>query len=117
MNSKHYEIYRKKRDALIQTIGEGEIIYETISYEERFHRSYRICITDNCILMVKPLDKEDYTITKYIARPSRIKQYWAEAPDWLIEKSVEYARKKYWIQGKFSLKSFQIRRNTSKTQC
>ena len=60
MNSKHYEIYRKKRDALIQTIGEGKIIYETISYEERFHRSYRICITDNCILMVKPLDKEDY---------------------------------------------------------
>ena len=61
MNSKHYEIYRKKRDALIQTIGEGKIIYETITYEERFHRSYKICITDNCILMVKPLDKEDYS--------------------------------------------------------
>ena len=96
MNSKHYEIYRKERDNLIQTIGEGEIIYETISYEERRHRSYKICITDNCVLMVKALDRE-YVITKYIARPSRIKQYWAEAPSWLIEKSIEYARKKYWI--------------------
>lgn len=94
--SAHYHFERKERNELINRIGEGTVVYTTVVFDSKRGRNFRYEITDNAVLIVKAMDA-DVIITKMIARPSRIRRYWAEAPQELILKSVEYTRKGYWI--------------------
>lgn len=95
--SKHYVEDRTERQALIETIGGiGNTIYTKIQADVKRKRIYRYEITDNAILLVKSMDGAKL-VTMMVARPSRITRYWADAPEWLIMKSVEYTKKGYYI--------------------
>lgn len=94
--SRHYETQRNDRNLLIGFIGEGKVIYETTCFDKKRNKNFRYQITDNAILKVLD-EKDDYLITKMVARPSRILRYWKDAPEWLIMKSVDYTRKGYHI--------------------
>lgn len=92
--SNHYVEERIKREQLIARIGEGQVVYTTVVYHEKKHRHFRYEITDNGILIVKAFD-EDIIITKMIARPNRLKQYWADCPTEIIMIAVDHVRKGY----------------------
>lgn len=94
--SAHYHFERTEREQKIREIGEGTVIYSTIRYDEKRQRNFLYEITDNAILIVKATDR-DCIITKMIARPSRIKKYWNEAPKSLILLAVEHTREKLYF--------------------
>lgn len=94
--SEHYKEERRKRDELIALIGEGTVVYTTVEYNYKKHRHFRYEITDNGILIVKAYD-EEVIITKMIARPKRLLQYWKDCPQEIILKAVEHTRKGYYI--------------------
>lgn len=87
--SNHYRQDRKDREEAIQRIGEGTVVYNTVVYHEQKKRYFYYEITDNAILIVKDM-KTDFIITKLIARVPRIKQYWADAPQEILDKAREH---------------------------
>lgn len=94
--SNHYANYRNERNTLISEIGRGEVIYSTVQYDEKRGRYFKYEITDNAILIVKDKE-EDYIITEFIARPSRLRRYWADCPQEIIMKAVEHTRAQMFI--------------------
>lgn len=96
MTSDHYTKYRQERQNTIEQIGEGTVIYSIVKYDEKRKRNFRYEITDNAILIVKD-EKEDYIITKMIARPSRLKAYWENVPKNLVMIAVEHTRAGYYL--------------------
>lgn len=94
--SDHYVNYRSERKNLIDEIGIGNVVYTTMQYDEKRERYFRYEITDNAILIVKD-KQEDYIITMFIARPSRLKRYWADCPHDIIMKSVKYTKAQMYI--------------------
>lgn len=91
MYSRHYTNDRVKRANVIAEVGEGTVVYTTIIFDEKRKRNYKYEITDNAVLIVKATDVE-MVITKMLARPSRIKKVWADAPKEIIEKAIIYSR-------------------------
>ena len=60
-------------------------------YNDKKQKDYRYEITDKAVLIVKATDA-DFIITKMLARPSRIKRVWADAPKEVIEIAIANAR-------------------------
>lgn len=94
--SKHYINDRQERQNLINTIGIGKVIHTEIAFDEKRGRTFKYEITSNAVLIVKDRHK-DFVITQMVARPSRIKKYWSNAPQEIIQISIEHTRKGYWI--------------------
>lgn len=95
--SKHYTEDRIQRALTIEEIGEGTVIWETIQWDSRRKKFFLYQITDNAILIVKATDKADFIVTKIIARPNRLKQYWkaieTENPV-VFKKAIAHAKAK-----------------------
>lgn len=94
--SRHYTEDRTERQMVIDCIGEGTVVYTTLQYDEQRGRTYRYEITDNAILIVKD-ERNTKIITKMIARPSRIRRYWADAPQEIIMIAVKHTRAQLWM--------------------
>lgn len=77
LTSRHYTDERQEREKAILKIGLGDVIHAEVHFDKSRNRSYRYEITSTAILIVKALDR-DLIVTKYPARPSRIKKYWTE---------------------------------------
>ena len=95
--SKHYITDRAKREALIQTIGEGkEIARFTVDKHHKNGPEIHI-ITDTGIIIIKN-KRTKKLITKLIARPAQIRRYYEEVPAELakvLELAREHQTKKY----------------------
>lgn len=92
MESRHWKEDRKRRANAIAQIGEGNVVFSCVKFDRKRNRSYKYEITDNGILIVKSLDRKDFIVTKMIARPSRILQYWEDAPQNIIMIAVNHTR-------------------------
>lgn len=90
--SRHYQEDRARRERAIEKIGLGEVVHTVVMYDEKRKRSYLYEITTTAVLMVKSADRENFLVTRYPARPSRIKKYWKNAPREIIELSVAHTR-------------------------
>lgn len=91
--SRHYTEDRMEREKAIQKIGFGEILYKAVVFDERKGKNFIYEITSTAILVIRAYDEPSLIITKYPARPSRIKRYWTGAPESLIEISIKNTRK------------------------
>ena len=91
--SKHYQRDRQYRENNIKEFlgDEGKVVFSTIMYNDKKQKDYRYEITDKAVLIVKATDA-DFIITKMLARPSRIKRVWADAPKEVIEIAIANAR-------------------------
>ena len=91
--SKHYQRDRQYRENNIKEFlgDEGKVVFSTIMYNNKKQKDYRYEITDKAVLIVKATDA-DFIITKMLARPSRIKRVWADAPKEVIEIAIANAR-------------------------
>lgn len=91
--SKHYQRDRRYRENNIKEFlgDEGKVVFSTIMYNDKKQKDYRYEITDKAVLIVKATDA-DFIITKMLARPSRIKRVWADAPKEVIEIAIANAR-------------------------
>lgn len=91
--SKHYQRDRQYRESNIKEFlgDEGKVVFSTIMYNDKKQKDYRYEITDKAVLIVKATDA-DFIITKMLARPSRIKRVWADAPKEVIEIAIANAR-------------------------
>lgn len=94
--SRHYTNDRKERDRLIHEVGMGTVIFSTIQYDEKRGKKYLYQITDTAILIVKATDR-NLVITQMVARPSRIRRYWKNAPQELIDLAIAHTRAKMYI--------------------
>lgn len=94
--SVHYTYERVARQENINRIGLGNVIYTTIRFDEKRQRTFRYEITDTAVLIVKATDDE-LIITKMVARPKRIRQYWEDAPQEIIQLAVEHTRAGMWV--------------------
>lgn len=91
--SRHYTEDRTDREEAIQTIGFGEILYKTVAFDERKGKKFIYEITSTAILVIRAFDEPTLIITRYPARPSRIKRYWTDAPESIIEISIKNTRR------------------------
>lgn len=91
--SKHYQRDRQYRENNIKEFlgDEGKVVFSTIMYNDKKQKDYRYEITDKAVLIVKATDA-DFIITKMLARPSRIKRVWADAPKEVIEIAIANSR-------------------------
>ena len=91
--SKHYQKDRQYRENNIKEFlgDEGKVVFSTIMYNDKKQKDYRYEITDKAVLIVKATDA-DFIITKMLARPSRIKRIWANAPKEIIEIAIANSR-------------------------
>lgn len=91
--SKHYQRDRQYRENNIKEFlgDEGKVVFSTIMYNDKKQKDYRYEITNKAVLIVKATDA-DFIITKMLARPSRIKRVWADAPKEVIEIAIANAR-------------------------
>lgn len=91
--SKHYQRDRQYRENNIKEFlgDEGKVVFSTIMYNDKKQKDYRYEITDKAVLIVKAIDA-DFIITKMLARPSRIKRVWADAPKEVMEIAIANAR-------------------------
>lgn len=91
--SKHYQMDRQYRENNIKEFlgDEGKVVFSTIMYNDKKQKDYRYEITDKAVLIVKATDA-DFIITKMLARPSRIKRVWADAPKEVMEIAIANAR-------------------------
>ena len=94
--SLHYTYEKVERQELIKQIGLGKVIHSCEQYDTKRGRMFRYEITDTAVLIVKNIENT-YIITKMIARPSRIRKYWDNAPDEIIELAVKHHREKLYI--------------------
>lgn len=91
--SKHYQTDRQYRENNIKEFlgDEGKVVFSTTMYNDKKQKDYRYEVTDKAVLIVKATDA-DFIITKMLARPSRIKRVWADAPKEIIEIAIANAR-------------------------
>lgn len=91
--SKHYQKDRQYRENNIKEFlgDEGKVVFSAVMYNDKKQKDYRYEITDKAVLIVKPVDA-DFIITKMLARPSRIKRVWADAPKEIIEIAIANSR-------------------------
>lgn len=94
MTSKHYTKDRKFReDTIKQLFGdEGKVVYSAILFDEKRGKNFLYEVTENAVLIVKATDKENFIITKMLARPSRIKRVWENAPKEILEIAIQNAK-------------------------
>lgn len=90
--SRHYSNDRKARENAIKEIGLGITLHTVVIYDERRNRKFYYDITSTAVLVVRAYDDPSLIITKYPARPSRINRYWKNAPQEVIELSIEHTR-------------------------
>ena len=90
MTSKHYEIDRQAREAIIEKIGYGKVVAEFII--DRGHRNGPEIhkISDTGIIKIYN-KRSGKLITKLIARPGQIRRYYevGKAPKNLIQKAID----------------------------
>ena len=91
--SKHYQRDRQYRENNIKEFlgDEGKVVFSTIMYNDKKQKDCRYEITDKAVLIVKATDA-DFIITKMLARPSRLRRVWADAPKEVIEIAIANAR-------------------------
>lgn len=94
MTSRHYTKDRQYREnAIKEFFGEdGNVVFETVKYDEKRKKFFLYQITENAVLIVKATDKKDFIITKMLARPSRITRIWEDAPQNIIKIAIANAR-------------------------
>lgn len=90
--SRHYTEERKEREAAILKIGLGEVLHTEVQFRKDKNKNYLYKITSTAILIVCPADMPNHIVTMYPARPSRIKNYWKDAPKEIIDLSVKHTR-------------------------
>lgn len=91
--SRHYTDTRVERDNAIKAIGLGTIVYRATVVDTRRNKSYIYEVSTTAILTIRAVDNPTLIITRYPARPSRLRQFWAEVTDDIIEVSVRNTRK------------------------
>lgn len=91
--SKHYTENRQFREQTIQELfgNEGKVIYSIIKFDEKRRKNFLYEITENAVLIVKATDR-DFIITKMLARPSRIKRVWTDAPKEILKIAIQNAK-------------------------
>ena len=91
--SKHYQKDRQYRENNIKEFlgDERKVVFSAVMYNDKKQKDYRYEITDKAVLIVKATDA-DFIITKMLARYSRIKRVWADAPKEVIEIAIANAR-------------------------
>lgn len=95
--SYHYTYKRQERNTLLNEVGEGKVVYRTIQFDQKRNRNFIYEITDNAVLIVRAVDRQDLIITKFFARPSRIRQYWQDAPKEIIMLAIAHTQQKMYI--------------------
>ena len=91
--SKHYSIYRNYREKRIAAIGGlGKVVFREQLFDAKRQHDYIYEITNNSILSIYSVEVEGYMITRMIAKPKRILQYWENCPKEILEKSARYAK-------------------------
>lgn len=94
--STHYTNERKLREsAIISRIGLGEIVYRGVVFDNRRGKNYIYEVSSTAIMTVRAYDEPTLVITRYPARPSRIKQFWQEATEEVIKVSIRNTRLGY----------------------
>ena len=93
--SKHYGNDRKRREALIQMVGEGEIYDEFWIYNPKYGEHLKHIITTTGVIILKTMS--DKVVTKYLARPGQIKRYYpyGDYPQDIVNLAIEYKKKGY----------------------
>jgi len=77
--SKHYLTDRAKREALIKTIGEGNVV-ATFTVDKHHRNGPELhSITDTGIIIIRN-KRTKKMITKLIARPAQIRRYFKTLP-------------------------------------
>lgn len=95
--SYHYRTERVERNNNVLKVGEGKVVHTTVQFDPKRNREFIYEITDTAMLIVRACDRPELVITKMVARPSRIKRYWADAPKALIELAVAHTRAGLWV--------------------
>lgn len=90
--SKHYKDDRTEREAYIKLVGLGEIVFSKVIYDEKRGRNFLYEVTSTAIVIVKATDRKNYVITRYPARPSRIKKIWSDPTPEIMAKAIAYSR-------------------------
>lgn len=87
----HYKTERRRREKLIQEIGEGTVISSMVEYSEKT-KTY--LISDTGIITVVNYSTKKI-ITRFIARPNQIKKYYnGEPPQYLLQIALEHKKNK-----------------------
>lgn len=93
-NSFHYQMDRKRREALIQEIGAG-ITVKTVEVDRRHRNGPEIhMVSSTGIISIYNRDSKKL-ITKLIARPRQIRRYWTEEeqpPKYLLDIAKQHQR-------------------------
>lgn len=94
MTSKHYTEERQFReDNIKKFLGEeGKVVFEIVKWDSIRKNYFLYQITENAVLIVRATDKKDFIITKMLARPSRIKRVWEDAPMSIIRIAIENSK-------------------------
>lgn len=90
----HYKMERRRREKLIQEIGEGTIVSSMIEYSEQSSLTKTYLISDTGIITVVNYSTKKI-VTRFIARPNQIKKYYnGEPPQYLLQIALEHKRHK-----------------------
>lgn len=86
---------RKRREALIQMVGDGELYDEFWIYNPKYDEYLKHQITTTGIIILKTMN--DKVVTKYLARPGQIKRYYpyGDYPQDIVNLAIEYKKKGY----------------------
>ena len=100
MISDHYQTERNRREKFISEHLHGDGGLVDIFIVDKGHKNgiERHCVTDNGLIIIYN-ERTNKLITKKIARPQQIKNYYddvgEEAPQWLLEICQEHKTKGY----------------------
>ena len=93
-NSFHYQMDRKRREALIQEIGVG-ITVKTVEVDRGHRNGPEIhMVSSTGIISIYNRDNKKL-VTKLIARPGQIRRYWTEEeqpPKYLLDIAKQHQR-------------------------
>ena len=96
MTSKHYTTDRKRREEIIQMIGEGSEIKRVVL--DKGHRNgAEIHVISSTGIVTIYNQRTKKLITKLIARPGQIRKYWKdeEAPAELLQIARQHQKMNY----------------------
>lgn len=91
--SRHYTNTRTAREQAIRQIGLGTIAFRSVVVDARRNKSYIYEVSTTAILTVRAVDEPTLIITRFPARPSRIRQFWADVTEEILEVSIANTRK------------------------
>lgn len=93
--STHIVEERKARLHAIKKIGLGTVVFSTVIYDVKREKNFIYEISSTAILTVRAYDEPTLIVTRYPARPSRIRKYWAEATEEVIQIAIKHTQMGY----------------------